>query len=228
MINVKLINGSTHTINLDTPELLDHFNDTKNCTIEILHQLNNINYYNDFISKDDKIILDIGGNIGLFSIHVSPYADKIITVEPTPSHFDILTKLTSEFKNIQPINAALSNKSGTERFYTCDFNSTMNSLINRGSNYFDVKSVSFKDLMEMHDLKKVDFAKIDIEGSEVGALDKETINFISDKVNKILIEFHDVGDGLGFGHKVRFGDMLEKYGYKLNYFAEDALFVYKL
>jgi len=227
MINVKLIDGSTHTINLDTPELLNHFSNRKNCTIEILHQLNNIDYYNEFISKDDKIILDIGGNIGLFSIHVSPYAEKIITLEPTPSHFDILTKLTSEFKNIYPVNVALSNKSGTERFYTCDFNSTMNSLINRGSNYFDVKAMSLKDVIETHNLKKVDFAKIDIEGSEARALDEETINFISDKISKIFIEAHDVGDGLGYGHRVRFGDMLEKHGYKLKYFGEDGLFAYK-
>ena len=227
MINLKLIDGSNYNISLDTDELTNHFNDRKNCTIEILHQFNALNYYNDFISKDDKIILDIGGNIGLFSIHVSPYAEKIITLEPTPSHFKLLTKLTSNFSNIIPMNLALSNKSGTERFYTCQANTTMNSLLSRGHIYFDVESISLKDLIIKNNLNKIDFVKIDIEGSEVIALNEEIISFISDKVNKILIEFHDAGDGLGYGHRSRFADIFQKYNYKVNYFGADGLFLHK-
>ena len=228
MINLRLINGSNYQINLDTEELKNHFDNRVNCTLEILHQFNNINYYDNFISKDDKIILDIGGNIGLFSIHVSPYAEKIITLEPTPSHYKLLTKLTSNFKNIHPMKLALSNKSGTERFYTCEANSTMNSLLTRGHKYFDVNSISLEDLIKNNNLKKINFAKIDIEGSEVIALNEEVIKFISDKIDKVLIEFHDVGDGLGYGHRTRFGEYFEKSNYKINYFGPDGLFAYKI
>lgn len=226
-INLNLIDGSVYNINLESQDIRNHFADRRNCTLEILHQFNNLNYYNQFISKEDKVILDIGGNIGLFSIHVSPYAEKILTLEPTPSHFKLLTKLTSNFKNIQPINMALSNKSGTERFYTCDANSTMNSLINRGHNFFDVESISLKDLIEKNSLEKVDFLKIDIEGSEVIALNEDIINYISDKVKKVFIETHDVMDGLGYDHRLRFGDLLQKNNYQVSYFAQDVVFAQK-
>jgi len=227
MINIKLIDKSIYNLELDSDDLKNHFSDRKNCTLEILHQFNDLNYYDNFISKDDNIILDIGGNIGLFSIHVSPYAKKIITLEPTPSHFKLLTKITAKFNNIIPMNIALSNKSGTERFFTCQTNSTMNSLINRGHVYFDVESISLKDLIIKNDLNKIDFIKLDIEGSEVIALNEEVIAFISDKVKKILIETHDVGDGLGYGHRERFGEMFKNNGYKINYFGPDGVFAYK-
>jgi len=59
----KLIDGTVHTIDLNTGELLNHFNDRKNCTVEILHQFNDLDYYTQFITPDDKIILDLGGNV---------------------------------------------------------------------------------------------------------------------------------------------------------------------
>jgi len=82
---LKCNNGQIYTLNLDTPELIEHFNNPRCCTISILNQINN-NYYNRFIDITDNIILDLGANIGLVSIYMSSYANKIISIEPTPSH----------------------------------------------------------------------------------------------------------------------------------------------
>jgi len=227
MVNLKLIDGSIIDLNLNSEDLQNHFNDRRNCTLEILHQFNDLNYYDKFISKEDKTILDLGANIGLFSIHASPYAEKIIALEPTPAHFKLLTELTSSFKNITPINLALSNKSGTERFYTCEDNTTMNSLINRNGNFFDTKSISLKDLIEEININKIDFIKIDIEGSEFIALDEESINYISDKVNKIFMEVHDI-DGSGFDrHREKFAELFKKNNFTVDRLGIDVLFAHK-
>jgi FkbM family methyltransferase len=223
----KLIDGSIYTIELNTPELENHFNNSNNCTIEILHQFNELSWYSEYLTKDDKIILDLGGNIGLFAIHVTPWAEKIYTVEPTPSHFDLNEQLTSKFSNIERIQAAISNTTDKIKFYTFPSNSTMNSLINRGGHSFEVDSITIPDLIEKLKLKHVDFIKIDIEGSETIALNDDIIKSISDKVSKILIEFHEV-NGIGYTEQRSiFEKIFIKYGYEIKHFGPDGLYCYK-
>ena len=226
--NLKLIDGSIITIELNSLELENHFNDTRNCTKEILTQFNDQDYYNKFIDKNDKIILDLGANIGLFALHISPWAKKIYCVEPTPNHFNLLTKLTESYSNINRIQGAISDKTGTDIFYSFFSNTTMNSLINRGENSFEVNSYSIKDLIQSLKLKKVDFIKMDIEGSETIALNEDVISFMSNIVSKILIEFHEVG-GVGYTEqRAIFEQIFIKYGYEIKHFGPDGLFCLKL
>lgn len=223
----KLIDGSMYAIELDTEELIGHFDNPANCTKEILHQFNELSWYSEYLAPDDKIILDLGGNIGLFALHVTPWADRIITVEPTPSHFTLNEQLTSKFNNIERIQAAISNETGKIPFFTFPSNTTMNSLINRGGNHFMVDSITIPDLIKKLELPHVDFIKLDIEGSETIALSEDVIRSISDKVAKILIEFHEV-NGIGYTEqRAIFESIFTKYGYKTNHFGPDGLYCYK-
>ena len=223
----KLINGSLYTIELNTQELINHFNSSVNCTKEILHQFNELSWYSEYLTPEDKIILDLGGNIGLFALHVTPWAEKIITVEPTPSHMELNKYLTKDFTNIIHLQAAISNTSGQIPFFTFDSNTTMNSLVNRGGNSFMVESITIPDLIKKYNLCHVDFIKLDIEGSEVMALNDDIIKSFSDKVSKILIEFHEVG-GIGYSEQRSiFEQIFIKYGYDIKHFGPDGLYCYK-
>jgi len=226
-VTEKLINGQTHTIELATQELRNHFDDNHNCTKEILHQFNNLDYYTQFITPDDKIILDLGGNVGLFAIHVTPWAEKIITVEPTPSHFALNEQLTSQFNNITRLQAAVSNITGTTKFFLFESNSTMNSLIDRSGNFIMVDTITIPDIISKFKLKTVDFIKIDIEGSETIALDEHIISILSTKVAKILIEFHEV-NGISYEmQRDRYEPIFQKFGYETKQFGPDGLFCNK-
>ena len=66
---------------------------------------------------NDKVIIDLGANIGLVSMHLAPYADKIISVEPTPNHFDILEYFTKDIPNIYRLQGAASDKREKTSFY---------------------------------------------------------------------------------------------------------------
>lgn len=223
----KLIDGSIYTIELDSQELINHFDNPLNCTREILHQFNELSWYSEYLTKDDKVILDLGGNVGLFAIHVTPWAEKIVTVEPTPNHFNLNTQLTSKFTQIERVQAAISNETGKMTFYTFPSNTTMNSLINRGGESFEVDCITIPDLIDNLGLKYVDFIKLDIEGSETIALNNEIIKSFSDKVSKILIEFHEVG-GVGYTQqRAIFEQIFVKYGYNTKYFGPDGLYCYK-
>lgn len=223
----KLIDGSTYTIELNTQELINHFNNPVNCTKEILHQFNELSWYSEYLTSDDKIILDLGGNVGLFALHVTPWAEKIITVEPTPSHMELNKYITAKFSNVTHLQAAISDKTGQIPFFTFGSNTTMNSLINRGGDYFMADSITIPDLIEKFKLKRVDFIKLDIEGSETIALNEDVIKYMSDKVSKILIEFHEV-NGIGYTEqRTIYESIFVKYGYKPTHFGPDGLYCFK-
>lgn len=225
--HLKLIDGSNYTINLTTEELKKHFNNPNNFTKEILQQFNELSWYSQYLTKEDKIILDLGGNVGLFALHATPWANKIVTVEPTPNHFKLNEELTKDFKQIQRIQAAISNTTGKIDFFTCSDNTTMNSLINRGGNSFTVDCITIPDLINKLNLTHVDFIKLDIEGSETIALNDDIIKTLSNIASKILIEFHEV-NGIGcVQQRAIFEIMFIKYGYQTKYFGHDGLFCYK-
>lgn len=212
---IRMINDENYEISLTDETVRSHFERSTNCTREILVQTNESKIYDGIVTEDDKIILDLGANVGLFAIHVSPFAEKIYCVEPTPSHFNILTKLTSAFKNIERIEAAISSETGEVDFYEFESNSTMNTLFSRVpfGVPIKVKSFSLPDLLDSLKLDKIDFCKIDIEGSESIAITEEVISSISTKIKKLFIEFHWYA-GLPYEHYCSvYKPIFEKYGY---------------
>jgi len=129
--------------------------------------------------KKNNTILDIGAHIGLYS---SPFAEltgedgKVFCFEPTPSTFNILKKTIelNKHKNVQAVNAAISDKSGTITFnLTSDDGegSNANSIveINRAKNNLEVRAYSIDDFRQQYRLK-IDVLKIDVEGAELLAL----------------------------------------------------------
>ncbi len=96
---ITLADKSQIELNLSTPELVSHFSNGVNYTGAILEQFNNREYYKQFVDESDKVMLDLGANVGMFAIYATPYCERIVCVEPTPSHFKLLNDLTANFKN---------------------------------------------------------------------------------------------------------------------------------
>lgn len=224
---IKLIDGTRHEIDLKSEKLKSHFTNQNNFTREILHQFNNEDYYKDYISEQDEVILDIGANVGLFSLHVSPYAKSVYAFEPTPSHFGLQEEIIGDIKHINRFELAVSDKTGETTFYTSSSNSTMNSLINRNESSFVVKTISIKDIFKKFKIKKANFVKIDIEGSEVITLTDEAIKVLAEKANKVLIEFHEVDGKSSSFYRDEFKQKFESAGFNTKSFNEDGLFCSK-
>ncbi len=63
----------------------------------------------------EKIVLDIGGNIGAFScLSSSNGAKKVIAIEPFKPNCHILRQNTDPYGNITVVNMAISNQDGQE------------------------------------------------------------------------------------------------------------------
>ena len=172
------------------------------------------------------MVLDLGANIGLFSIHVSDCCSKIFAVEPTPAHFSILQKNIKNLPVITPLNFAVSPKDGPVEFFIDESNSTMNSLVRRTqtSHIVSVEGMMLKMLVEATGQKKIDFCKVDIEGSEYESITFESISSVKDVVRNFFIETHEThGKDFDFMAE-RFSGIFTGNGYATVRTGKDAVF----
>lgn len=187
--NNKLIDLSKST------KFVEHYNSQSSFANIVLKQINN-GIYNDFVKDLNKesLLLDLGGNIGLFSMFFSPIVKKIISVEPTPSHLEVFNELLSvtNISNIDIINGAVCVSNQDITFNIGSSNTTMNSIVKHDLEHklaITVKGYTLEHILE--NIPVIDFCKMDIEGYENILLSNEdTINTISSKINKIFVEFH--------------------------------------
>jgi FkbM family methyltransferase len=211
-----------------------HFNNPANYADVVLNQINQDRFYDQIFEGEENItVLDIGGNIGLFSLYIHDKAAAVYTLEPTPSHFHILQELTESYDNIHPINIAVHNEDTTIDFYISDENSTMNSSVNKYGTKVEVQARTIASVIAGLSLSHVDFIKCDIEGSEMSALTDVTVGEVKDIVDSWFIEVHatdtDILKGLDslLHNRAQLISIFEKHGYSAQILREDSLYIYK-
>lgn len=118
--------------------------------------------------NDNDIVLDIGMNIGVFSVIASKLCKKIIAFEPEINNFNLAKEnlLLNNVTNVEIYNSAVSDKNGEISLYlnsgVCsDCHSTQPV---RGREIVTINSESINDIIEKHKPNKL---KIDCEGEEL-------------------------------------------------------------
>lgn len=186
------INGNKIEIDLSNENIKKHFDNPQNYSVHILNQINNggCDILKRFI-PEGATCLDIGANIGLVSLWMAQKCKIVHAWEPNKSNYEILQELIKYHTNIFPFKRALHNKNEFVKFYECDFNSTMNSLIDfsQKNNYESVEGVTLSKYVAS--FEKIDFVKIDIEGSEVIALNEEILSNCKGKIKSYYLECHN-------------------------------------
>jgi FkbM family methyltransferase len=163
------------------------------------HQLGEVykeEVYKPFLlGKSDLTILDIGGNIGVTSFYFSHFAKRVITVEPSKEHFEVLKKMVefNELKNVTLVNKAIFMQTGKYPLFH-NQNKTMFSLhmaVNDGSQKEElVDTITLEDLFKQEKIDHVDLMKLDIEGSEIEVLSHSSFKAVADKIDLIITERH--------------------------------------
>ena len=127
--------------------------------------------------KTDSVFLDVGANIGLFSLNASNIikTGEILAFEPMSKNFDKLTEhiKRNNIKSIKAFKKAVSDRHSLLTIYT-DANDKNNGM---ASVYGDteagherVEAVCLDDFLMAQGISRLDFIKIDIEGYELPAL----------------------------------------------------------
>jgi len=169
--------------------------------IPVLAEIFENREYADYFPFYQKAcILDIGAHYGYFSLFASLNAgpeSKILAFEPFPDNFDILTRNITDcgLKNIESFNCALNDCEGRAKIYGGQ--SVNNSLvedfgmIDKEQKAVEVDTKTLEQVLRENKLDKIDFLKMDCEGSEYVILEN-TPALVFDKIITISMEFHDM------------------------------------
>jgi len=148
--------------------------------------------------ENGDIVVDIGANIGAFSIFAATKFEntKVYSYEPMPNTFKLLEKniKINNLKNIKPYNIAISGKAGHKTFFIEDNDNCSCTIIDEEINkinpkYQILKCITLKDVFQKNNIERIDFLKMDCEGSEYDILFNTPKKYIK-KVKKISLEFH--------------------------------------
>jgi FkbM family methyltransferase len=187
---IKTSQQQDYYIKTEDTEVIDWINMKESCSDIILHQINNDRMYDPiFMGRKDMTVVDLGANMGFFSLYAQDSASRIVAVEPAPRTYNILQKLTKDIANITTVQAAIGNSNSAVEFFINE-NPTVNSLLDRRGTAISVPGMTLQQLFETHNLTTVDFCKCDIEGSEMVAITEETLDPVRDVVKFWFMEVH--------------------------------------
>lgn len=139
-------------------------------------------------TEEIEIVVDLGGNRGIFSTLCSTFCKRLIVVEPQ-SHYNSIVSYNIE-------------QNGFDSKHYRIINAFIGQVDSNIDNASKIAVLPFMELMSNNSLDKIDFLKIDIEGAEF-ALFKEFIPL--DKIKYISMEIHR-----DFGNVTEIIDRLKK------------------
>jgi FkbM family methyltransferase len=139
--------------------------------------------------KPGNICLDIGANIGYYTVLMSKLGGRVWSFEPEPSNVELLRK-NVEINNIYAhvFDIAISDDSGEQNLYLSDASHGMHRMyksVHTGKKPIKINAGQ----IDRFEFPKLDFVKIDVEGTELSVI-KGMINTINKTKPNMMIEFH--------------------------------------
>ena len=148
------------------------------------------------------IAIDLGANVGEFTIQLANTGAQVYAIEPDPHAFELLEKATQSYPNVKLINAAASDHDGEMQLYrSAEFDKSPDRLTKSSSLFVDKKNVSKASAVNIRTIdfckflktlkKPVKLMKVDIEGAEVPLFE----NIYEQKLERLLehafVETHE-------------------------------------
>ena len=150
----------------------------------------------------DMTVVNIGANIGYYTLiaanRVGPNG-RVYAFEPEPKNYKLLVKNIKEndYKNVIPLQAAVTNKQGTLKLFLDKLNFGAFSLaeqnVREENGFVEVETTSLDRFFEKYSKDfKVDIIQMDTQGSE-GLILEGAQRIISNNKLKIIMEFWPYG-----------------------------------
>lgn len=153
-------------------------------------------YSNQWVDiEENDVVVDIGFNYGLFSTTAMvKKPSRIIGFEPNPKLVKIF-KDNFKDETIEVYNYAVSDVDKKVTFYE-NGDSAMSSIkenlhVEHRTDEIQVNAIGINTIINTFNLEKIDYLKVDCEGSEFDIFNSISEDYLSNKIRKIAIEFHD-------------------------------------
>lgn len=121
------------------------------------------------LSRKGRLFVDIGANIGQYTIPMAARFERVVAVEPNPFALEILSEnlRLNRIGNVTIVPRAISPSAGAVRLYPGDFLSTL-SVLPSARPSIECESITMENLLD--GLDEVDVMKVDIESAEEAAM----------------------------------------------------------
>ena len=136
-------------------------------------------------------VVDVGANVGVFSLFAARVARTVYALEPASSNFSRLIQNVSQAKNVISLHCACAGHDGRA---TLDLSrepigiSLLTTSPSGSQETVDV--VSLETLFAIHKINRCDFLKLDCEGAEYPII-LDTPPAVLHRVQRIVLEYHD-------------------------------------
>lgn len=149
-----------------------------------IYKRNTYNFKKCKIEKGD-VVFDLGSCFGLFSRYAFQNgASEVHAFEPNKDLEEVYKKLNSGFKYFYSPKAVHSKPVDFKK--SADF---VGSKVIEGGE--KDSNINLNNYIKEKNITKINFLKVDIEGSEYDLFETLDSDFLSNCVNKIAIEYHD-------------------------------------
>lgn len=150
-------------------------------------------YADYFPFNRDAVVVDVGAHYGYFSLfalqNLSPNS-RIVSIEPSSDNLKIFKENIKKVNDthIILIEKALYSKSDLN----LDFNTSMEGYNHHISHSIGnkVRTISIEDIMKSNNISKIDFLKMDCEGSEYEII-LDSPGEVFETIETISMEYHD-------------------------------------
>jgi FkbM family methyltransferase len=169
---------------------------------------------NGFGIAETDVVVDIGSNIGAFTVYAAKKAEKgrVYSYEPHPGNFELLNKniTLNKLRNTKTFRTAISKTKGKTHLSIGDWSTGTHCITNNPkSKTIKVDSIRLKDVFTENKLGSIDFLKMDCEGGEYEIFKSTSKKYLK-RIKKISLEFHPPK------HKFeRLKNKLERAGFKI-------------
>ena len=180
-----------------------------------------------FTPKQGDIVVDIGANIGRYTIIASKRVGtngKVIAIEAHPGNFERLNRniKLNQLTNVIPLNYAAYSKETKIKLYLPEeesgytiYNTIMSNRAGTEDKFVEVNANTLDYLLQLNQIREeqVNWIKIDVEGAEFEVLKGATNVLSKSKDITILMELH----GPPHDYRPKVEEFLNLYNFKIEF-----------
>ena len=147
------------------------------------------------------VVVDIGANIGTFSVYAAKVcgASRVLSFEPFPDNYGMLRKNVeqNQLHMITHVNQAVAGSRGPRTLTLDSLDAGSHSIVKgvvsaSSGRSIQIDCCTLEDIFQRFSLTKIDYLKIDCEGSEYEILENATPRL--QQISRISMETHTTPD----------------------------------
>jgi FkbM family methyltransferase len=164
--------------------------------------------------KAGDTVIDIGAYVGMFTIKASQFVGvdgRVVAIEPLPSNIAYLERNTAMLPNVRIARVALSDYTGTAKLYSSP-STAAHSITYVRKDFVEVNVTTLDNLVRQLGIRKVDFIKMDAEGSDVNILLGAINTLKNDSPVLSMACYHTDSNGVPYADRIIV--LLQNIGYK--------------